>query len=125
MASLDVEELLVQFFGGFGLRTIGGELPPRFEETGPLPVVRVIALPGGELARAWNGPRLADRAEVDVDVFGADDEQVADTAARVQNLTERLAVDGISVLRAPAFTRRPDWNDKIRRRGAVLTLATR
>lgn len=125
MASLDVEALLVQFFGGLGLRTFGGELPPRFEETGPLPVVRVIALPGAELSRAWNGPRLADRADVDVDVFGADDEQTADTAARVQNLVEELAVDGIAVLSAPAFTRRPDWNDKIRRRGAVLTLVTR
>lgn len=125
MASLDAEALLVQYLGGFGLRTFGGELPARFEESGPLPVVRVIALPSAELARAWNGPRLADRAEVDVDVFGADDEQTADAAARVQNLIEQLALDGISVLRAPAFTRRPDWNDKIRRRGAVLTLATR
>ncbi|WP_064076700.1 hypothetical protein [Prescottella equi] len=125
MASLDVEALLVQFLGGFGLRVFGGDLPPRFEESGPLPVVRVIALPGDELARAWNGPRLADRAEIDVDIFGADDDQAADTAARVQSLVEQLALDGIAVLRAPAFTRRPDWNDKVRRRGAVLTLATR
>lgn len=125
MASVDAEALLVQHFGGFGLRTFGGELPARFEETGPLPVVRVISLPATELARAWNGPRLADLAEVDVDVFAADDEGVADAAALVQDYVEQLAVDGVSVLRAPVFTRRPDWNNKVRRRGAVLTLATR
>ncbi|NKS94618.1 hypothetical protein GS876_10335 [Rhodococcus hoagii] len=125
MASLDVEALLVQHFGGYGLRTFGGDLPPRFEESGPLPVVRVIALPATELARPWNGPRLADSAEVDVDVFAANDEETADAAARVQDLTEELAHQGIAVLRAPAFTRRPDWNENVRRRGAVLTIATR
>lgn len=124
--SIDLEALIPQYLAGFGdgFKLYGGELPPSFETAG-LPAVRVIELPGEELSRAWNGPGLLHRVEADVDVFAADSESVADAAALVRRRLEALRIPGASVDRAPAFTRRPDWNDKVRRRGAVLSLVTR
>ncbi|WP_037184850.1 hypothetical protein [Rhodococcoides fascians] len=122
MAGVDVEAELVAYLGAAGLRTFA-TLPPGFDED--LPAVRVVELPARERARAWNGPALVDDRDVDVDVFAGTDEAVADTAARVRSLVESLSVARMTVARVPFFTRRPDWNNNTRRRGAVLSFITR
>ncbi|MFI2216527.1 hypothetical protein ACH47B_06545 [Rhodococcus sp. NPDC019627] len=124
--SLDVEVVLVQYAAGVlpGFKVYGGELPPGFEGKG-LPAVRFIALPARETARAWNGPGLLNRADVDVDVYDTDPESVADSAALVRSRLDTFSHPSVGVLGAPAFSRRPDWNDNVRRRGAVLSLVTR
>lgn len=125
-ASIDVEAALVQYAAAAlpGFKVYGGELPPAFESKG-LPAVRFIALPGQELARSWNGPGLLNQADVDVDVFDTNPERVADSAATVRARLDMPTIAGMGVLKAPAFSRRPDWNDNVRRRGAVLSLVTR
>lgn len=124
--SLDVEAVLAQWCAGIlpAFRVYGGETPPDFEAAG-LPAVRFLALPAQETARAWNGPGLLSRQDVDVDVFGADPDSLADAAAELRGKLDHFSYAGLAVLGAPAFTRRPDWNDNVRRRGAVLSLVTR
>lgn len=125
-ATLDVEAVLAQRAAGDlpAFRVYGGELPAGFESAG-LPAVRFVALPAQELARAWNGPGLMNQADVDVDVFDTDPDSTADSAAAVRSWLDTFSHPGLWVRRAPALTRRPDWNDNVRRRGAVLSLGTR
>lgn len=122
--SIDAEVILARYLHEQGWRVYGGELPARFEERG-LPAVRVIELPGRETARAWNGPGLLSELDVDVDVFHSDSDKLADAVARLRGQLQTFRTNQVAVTSAPAFTRRPDWNDKVRRRGAVLSLVTR
>ncbi|QOV99510.1 hypothetical protein [Rhodococcus pyridinivorans] len=122
--SIDLEATLAQALHGLGWVAYGGELPAKFEQRG-LPAVRVIELPGRETARAWNGPGLLHERDVDIDVFDTDADKLADATARLRADLETFRTEQVAVTSVPAFTRRPDWNDKVRRRGAVLSLVTR
>ena len=126
--SIDLEAQLAGYLYERGRphqwRVYGGELEPAFEQAG-LPAVRVIELPGREASRAWNGPGLLYEVDVDVDVFDTDEDRLADTAAQVRDYLHQYRSTAVQVTAAPAFTRRPEWNDKVRRRGAVLSLVTR
>jgi hypothetical protein len=120
---VDVEAALVAALGAAGFRVYAGDLPPHFEQS--LPVVRVTALPAKESARAWNGPALLDQADVDVDVFAGDVESTADVSRAVRAALQDMTIPRAALLAAPVFTRRPAWNERTHRRGAVLSLATR
>lgn len=121
--TLDVEAALVQYLAGFGFTVYAGELPAGFDSS--LPAVRVVQLPARELRRAWNGPGLLQSVDVDVDVFASNPEAVADVAMDVRRRLDVPTIGELVVTGIPAFHRKPDWNENIRRRGAVLSLVTR
>lgn len=93
-----------------------------------VPFVQVAELPSQEAERFSNGPRrsLYDLVAVDIDVYAPTLDAVFDTA---QAIREWL-LDGASGLPfapvdVPVFTRRPDRNERIRRRGAAVTFRVR
>ena len=122
--SVDVEAELVQHLRGFGFRVYAGELPPGFDSRG-LPAVHVVQLPARPAGVAWNGPTLLQTVDVDVDVFARDAEAVADAAVDVRRRLNVPAIGALGVTGIGAFYRKPDWNENIRRRGAVLSLVTK
>lgn len=93
-----------------------------------LPYVAVSTLPSQEAEQTWGGPlrSVSDLVEVDIDVFAPGLESVFDTAAAVRLwlLTDApgLPFQPTSV---PVFTARPDFNEHVRRRGAVVSFRAR
>lgn len=93
-----------------------------------LPYVAVATLPSQEAERTWGPPTgsVSDVIEVDVDVFATNLEAVFDVSAEVRRWlladAPGLPFQPTSV---PVFTRRPDFNERVRRRGAVVRFRAR
>lgn len=93
-----------------------------------LPYAAVSTLPSQEAERTWGGPvgSVSDVIEVDVDVFAPSLEAVFDVSAEVRRWlladAPGLPFQPTSV---PVFTRRPDFNERVRRRGAVVRFRAR
>lgn len=122
----DVEADLVS-----ALRTLPGVEAVGVEVVGlegRLPYVAVSTLPSQEAEETWGGPlrSVSDVVDVDIDVFATNLGTVFDTAAAVRHwlLTDApgLPFQPVSV---PVFARRPDFNERVRRRGAVVRFRAR
>ena len=93
-----------------------------------LPFVSAVTLPSQEAEQTWGGPlrSVSDVVEVDIDVFASGLEQVFDAAAAVRRWlladAPGLPFQPTSV---PVFTARPDFNERVRRRGAVVRFRAR
>lgn len=93
-----------------------------------LPYAAVSTLPSQEAERTWGGPvgSVSDVVEVDIDVFAAGLEQVYDASAAVRRwLLADAPGLGFQPTSVPVFTSRPDFNDRVRRRGAVVSFRAR
>lgn len=93
-----------------------------------MPFVQVSTLPSQELERFANGPRASvdDLVDVDFDVFAPDLGSVFDAASVVRDwLLSDAHLLPIDPVRVPYFARRPDFNERVRRRGAVVTFRAR
>lgn len=93
-----------------------------------LPYAAVSTLPSQEAERTWGGPvgSVSDVIEVDIDVFAAGLEQVFDAAQAVRRwLLADAPGLGFQPTSVPVFTARPDFNERVRRRGAVVRFRAR
>lgn len=91
-----------------------------------LPYAAVATLPSQEAERTWGGPSVSDVIEVDIDVFAAGLAQVFDASAAVRRwLLADAPGLGFQPTSVPVFTARPDFNERVRRRGAVVRFRAR
>ncbi len=127
----DIESLLVQWLSGrFPAVEVVTDLDTLFESDTAPAVVQVNSLPARADLPAWGGPSLVYRMDVDVDFYGPDRVSVLDLALQVTEVAPELqgvtgAYGRVAQVLAPAATRRPDFNHRVRRYGAVWTLVTR
>ncbi|KAA0916462.1 hypothetical protein [Dietzia sp. ANT_WB102] len=93
-----------------------------------LPYVSVSTLPSQEAESTWGGPMrsVSDVVDVDIDVYATDLGAVFDTAAEVRHwlLTDAPGLP-FQPVNVPVFARRPDFNERVRRRGAVVRFRAR
>lgn len=93
-----------------------------------MPFVAVATLPSQEAEQTWGAPvrSVSDRIDVDMDVFAPDLEAVFDVSAAVRRwlLTDAPGLD-FQPTNVPVFTSRPDFNENVRRRGAVVSFRAR
>ena len=93
-----------------------------------LPYVAVATLPSQEAERTWGSPlgSVSDVIDVDMDVFAPDLGSVFNTAAAVRRwLLADAPGLGFQPTSVPVFARRPDFNERVRRRGAVVRFRAR
>lgn len=93
-----------------------------------LPYVAVATLPSQEAERTWGAPlgSVSDVIDVDMDVFAPDLGSVFDTAVAVRRwLLADAPGLGFQPTSVPVFARRPDFNERVRRRGAVVRFRAR
>jgi len=98
------------------------ELPPKMESV--LPIIQISALPSRVRDDSWNGGPLRDDDAVDIDVFAADLAQCAAVGEQIRESLRSWRHPQVTVIDCPRLTRRPDRNDRIRRRGAVFGFVT-
>lgn len=93
-----------------------------------LPYVAVSTLPSQEAEQTWGGPlhSVSDVVDVDFDVFAAGLGAVFDASLAVRRwlLTDAPGL-GFQPTSVPVFTARPDFNERVRRRGAVVRFRAR
>ncbi|GLB62664.1 hypothetical protein NCCP2495_05420 [Dietzia sp. NCCP-2495] len=92
------------------------------------PFVQVTELPSQEAERFSNGPRrsLYDLVDVDLDVYASTLDAAFDTAQAVREwLLSGAPGLPFTPVQVPVFARRPDYNERIRRRGAAVTFRVR
>lgn len=127
----DVESLLVKWLADrhTGIVVVT-DLDGLFTDTTSQRVVQVNALPGRAARPAWNGPSLLYEQDVDVDFYAATRVAALDLAVLVTGSAAELRGETgefgqVSQVLAPPATRRPDFNQFVRRYGAVWKLTTR
>ncbi|MDX3661326.1 hypothetical protein PV646_28810 [Streptomyces sp. ID05-26A] len=127
----DVESLLVQWLAERHPNlTVVTDLDGLFTDATVPKVVQVNALPAQAAPPAWNGPTLRYEQDLDVDFYAASRVDALDLAVLVTStaieLRNQLGQFGhVSQVIAPPATRRPDFNQYVRRYGAVWSLTTR
>lgn len=127
----DIESLLVQWLTPRRPDIeVVTDLTDLFDTDSPL-VVQVNALPSRSDRPAWNGPTLIYRLDVDVDFYAADRVAALDLAVQITGLAAELRGTSdplfghVTEVIAPPASRRPDFNQRIRRYGAVWSLTAR
>lgn len=110
--------------------TVLADLPANLEDI--LPVVQITGLPGAVTSRGWNGDRwLTGQSRLDIDCFAADRAAASDLCRDVQALFARLpgTQTGGAVIAQVAEElgpdRRPDYNTRVVRYGATVSLVIR
>lgn len=127
----DIESLLVQWLTDrHPDLTVVTDLDGLFTDAATPLVVQVNALPGRAAPPAWNGPTLRYEQDLDVDFYAASRVHALDLAIEVTGTAAELRGETgqfgqVTQVIAPAATRRPDFNQYIRRYGAVWSLTTR
>lgn len=127
----DVESLLVKWLADrhTGIVVVT-DLDGLFTEPANTRVVQINALPGRADPPAWNGPSLRYEQDIDVDFYAATRVDALDLALLVTGSAAALRGETgqfgqVTQVVAPAATRRPDFNQFVRRYGAVWSLTTR
>jgi len=127
----DIESLLVWWLEARQPDlTVATDLDGLFDDSTPL-VVQVNSLPGRADAPGWNGPSQVYRMDLDVDFYGPSRIAALDLALLVTGTAAELrgavhpTYGRVTQVVAPAATRRPDFNQRIRRYGAVWSITAR
>ena len=127
----DIESLLVAWLADQRPEVeVVTDLTGLFDASTPL-VTQVNALPGRADRPAWNGPTLLYRMDVDLDFYGPSRVAALDLALDVTGLAAQLRgtihaqFGRITEVVAPAASLRPDFNQRVRRYGAVWSLTAR
>lgn len=130
MAAPDIESLLVEWLTArLPNIEVVTDLTGLFDISTPL-VVQVNALDTPADRPAWNGPTLVYRPDVDVDFYAASRVTALDLALQVTTLVHDIRGTTSTygrvtdvIVRTPA--RRPDYNQRVRRYGAVWSFTAR
>lgn len=120
MSYRDIEALLCQHLETVtGHRTVT-ELFTGFEQV--LPVVLVQTLPSAAKHHPFNGIPLTDSVDLDIDVFASSPEAVFDVCNQLRDELLSWLPGGVTVTERSRFSKRPDHNPNIRKRGGVYTV---
>lgn len=121
--SVDVEAELVAHLAAIqGVAVAGVDVPHDLEPR--LPFVAVRLLPGQEWSRTWQGPSGHLLQSVDIDLFTRGLDGVV-LGREIRSSISGMKVRGLTPHRCPPMGRRPEWNERVRRIGAVFDFIVR
>lgn len=121
--SVDLEAALVAHLTTVdGVAASGVDVPHALEQN--LPFVAVRLLPGQEWSRTWQGATGHLLQSVDVDLFTRDLSGIV-LGRAIRSSLSALTVRGVTPHRCPPLSRRPEWNERVRRVGAVFDFIVR